>query len=81
MAKRQSRAERYAETIQKISDGKGALEELRDELQNWLDNMPENLQDSEKANALQEAIDNLENSINSLEEVEGTEVEFPGMMG
>lgn len=57
------------------------MEELRDELQNWYDNLPENLQNGSKADALQTAIDELENIISDLENVEGASVEFPGMFG
>jgi len=54
---------------------------LRDELQNWLDNMPENLQSSSKADELNEAISNLEDTIGQCEEIEGASVEFPGAFG
>ncbi len=43
--------------------------------------MPENLQQSSKAEELQEAIDELENMTSSLEDIESTEITFPGMMG
>jgi hypothetical protein len=43
-----------------IENGLGDLEGLRDELQDWLDNMPENLQQSSKADEVQEAIDGLD---------------------
>lgn len=73
------RAARFAEVQAQVSDAKGNVEELRDELQNWLEGMPENLQQSQKAEDLQSAIDELETMIASLEEAEGVEVEFPGM--
>ena len=74
-----SRRERFESAIGQISEAKTEIETLRDELQEWLDNMPENLQDGQKAEELQEAIDNLEEILNSLEEAESTDVEFPGM--
>ncbi len=43
--------------------------------------MPENLQSSQKADDLQEAIDELDNIINTCDEIEGAEVNFPGMFG
>lgn len=43
--------------------------ELRDELQDRLDNMPESLQDSESGQTLQERIDGLEEACNQLEEI------------
>lgn len=45
-----------------------ALAELRDEEQGYLDNMPESLQESEKGQKAQEAIDAMENVVGQLEE-------------
>lgn len=50
-----------------IADATLIAEELKDELQNWLDNLPEPLQGGEKANELEEAISNLEEMIYNLE--------------
>jgi hypothetical protein len=79
MPKTPSRATRFADAQSKLSEAKSEFEELRDELQNWLDGMPANLQSGQKASELQEAIDNLETIISSCDDAEGTEVEFPGM--
>jgi uncharacterized coiled-coil DUF342 family protein len=79
MPKVKSRSERLQEALATVSIGRADIEALRDELQSWLDNMPENLQQSSKAGELQEAIDQLETIIEQLEEAEGTEVMFPGM--
>ncbi len=79
--KRKSRADRYSDAQGHISDARAEAEELRDELQNWRDSLPENLQSSSKADQLDEAISNLETFIQSAEEAEGTDVEFPGMFG
>lgn len=79
--KRASRADRFSEAQGLASDAKAQFEELRDELQNWLDNMPEGLQGGSKAEQLEEAISALDDVINSCDEVEGASVEFPGMMG
>ena len=80
MAKYKSRATRLADTLdmtEKIAD----VEQLREELEEWLDNLPENLQSSNKADMLQEAIDNLENIGEELENIQELQhdVEFPGM--
>lgn len=48
---------------------------------NWRDNIPENMQDGEKANQLDEAISNIEEFISNLESAEGVDVEFPRMIG
>lgn len=81
MAKQKSRAVRFAEAKENIMNYKGEIEVLRDELQNWLDNLPEGLQSSNKSDTLQEAIDNLEEVVDALETIEGIEIEFPAMYG
>lgn len=48
-----------------VTDAQSGAEELRDELQEWFDNMPENLQNGSKAEEIQEAIDALEDVINA----------------
>lgn len=45
-----------------------ALEEMQENEQCKLDNMPESLQESERGEAMQEAIETLESAANSLEE-------------
>jgi hypothetical protein len=74
-----SRAARFANAQSMISDAKGQVEELHCELENRLEGMPENLKGSQKAEAIESAIGELETMISSLEEAEGVEVEFPGM--
>lgn len=56
-----------------IEEAKSVAEYLRDQLQEWLDNLPESLQGGEKADALQEAIDQLEEGISKLEDAEGSD--------
>jgi len=80
MAKYKSRATRLSDTLdmsEKIAD----VEQLKEELEEWLDNLPENLQSSNKAEMLQEAIDNLDNIISELENIQELQhdVEFPSM--
>jgi hypothetical protein len=77
----ESRSDRFSEAQGSVGDAKSQAEELRDELQGWLDNLPENLQSGSKADELQSAIDELESFISSCEEAEGVSVDFPGMMG
>lgn len=81
MSKSQSRAQRLEAALAKVTDAKGEIEELASELQSWLDNMPESLQGSAKADEIQEAISSLESAVSSLEEAEGADVSFPGMFG
>ena len=74
-----SRADRFSEAQSLASDAKSIAEELRDELQNWYDNLPENLQSGTKADELQSAIDELESFVSNLDEAENASVDFPGM--
>ena len=60
----------------KINDVVVGLEELSrkieyilDEEQECFDNMPENLQESDRACAIQDSIDNLENAIDKIEDI------------
>jgi hypothetical protein len=88
-----SRADRLAEVLDKMDWGtietaQSEVECLKEELQNWLDNMPENLQSSNKADELQTAIDDLEDIeselqtiVDSIQEQANRTVEFPSMMG
>ena len=79
MAKHKSRAARYDEAQQLVEEAKTTMEDLRDELQGWLDSIPENLRGGTKADDLQSAIDDLESVIASLDEAAGVTPEFPGM--
>lgn len=96
MAKKLSRKKRLQEVIKNLSGAdcvvencKVEVEELKDELQDWIDNMPENLQAGSKAQELEEAISLLDDLYNSMDEITGSictisedsaNIEFPGMM-
>lgn len=62
------RRARIQEVVDQISVLCQELEELRDEEQEYMDNMPENLQCSEKYEIAGEAVNNLDSAIGSLEE-------------
>lgn len=79
--KRPSRAERLENALIKVRDACYIVEELQGELEDWLGNLPENLQQSSKADELQEAIDNLEEIKSNLEQAIDTDVEFPRAFG
>lgn len=51
-----------------ITEAKDNLDEVRDEEECYKDNMPENLQGSERYERAEEAIDALESAISSLED-------------
>lgn len=54
-----------------LDDLHGEVEALRDEEQEYLDNMPEGLQQGERGEAAQEAISNLENACDKIDEAKG----------
>lgn len=74
-----SRAKRFEEAQANVALAKEEAENLRDELNEWKDNMPENLQGGQKYSDLEEAVSQLDEYIDNLETAEGAEVEFPGM--
>lgn len=78
----ESRADRLAEAMSGVSDAKSEVEELKGELETWRESLPENLQQSQKAEELDTAISALEDLQNDLEQLEGKEgdVDFPSMM-
>ena len=107
-----SRAKRFAKAIESVTyheessvedlhsnceSAKADVEELKEELENWKENLPENLQQGSKADSLDEAIseleqciDNLDNAIatddkeeieNYIEEAQGSSPDFPSMFG
>jgi hypothetical protein len=74
-----SRADRLAEAERNVQDAKATVEELRDELQSWLDNLPENFQSGQKGSELEDAINALEDISNELDGIDFGGVQFPGM--
>lgn len=59
------------------SSAQSDTEELRDELQEWYDNLPENFQNGDKGSQLQEAIGYLDDAANSMEEPDLDADEMP----
>lgn len=51
-----------------LNDIKDKLESMKDDEEMKYDNMPESLQDSERADEMLEAVDNLDSAISSIEE-------------
>jgi len=65
-----------------ISGAVGDLEYLKDELQEWFDNLPENFQQGDKGSQLEEAISNLEyiSELDIPDEISSTEtVHYPAL--
>lgn len=76
-----SRAARLSEAESKFNDAKEAVQELKEEIDNWKEGLPENLQGSDKASSLEECADALDTIVNDMESVDFDVVEFPSMMG
>jgi len=74
----QSRADRLGEAESLCQNAKDIVEELRDEMESWYDNMPENLQSADKGQQVETAKDELQSLADSLE-IDFGSVEFPGM--
>lgn len=62
------RRKQLDEVIAKIEEAKELLDVLREEEEEYRDNMPENLQGSEKYEMADEAIDNMSCAMDSLDE-------------
>lgn len=74
-----SRSARFDEAESDLEGVKATVGELKDELETWKDSLPENLQDGQKADEIQSAIDELESLDSALEGVDWPSIEFPGM--
>lgn len=78
-----SRSERLDQARGAIGEAKSIVEDLTSEIQSWRDNLPESLQNGDKASALEDCISNLETVEQELDEADSAcdSVEFPGMFG
>ena len=63
------RRARIQTLLNKLEDIKEDIDFIKDEEQEYYDNMPENFQMGEKGDKAQEAIDNLDYAYSSIEEV------------
>ena len=54
--------------IEKLDEVKTDLEFMQEDEESKYDNLPEGIQDSERGEAMQEAIENLESAVSSIEE-------------
>lgn len=66
--------EKISELETLIEDAKNIAESVRDEEQEALDNMPESLQQGERGEAMQEAIEQLDALVDALEDTDYTAV-------
>lgn len=76
-----SRADRLSDVENQVQDCCSDVEELRNELQEWFDNLPEQFQSGDKGSELEEAIQALDEIKDNLDGVDFSSVSFPSMMG
>lgn len=75
-----SRAERLQDAEGDVNAAASTVQELIDEAQGWVDNLPENVQGGEKEEQLNDLIGDLQEIVDTLEGI-GWDIEFPGMTG
>lgn len=76
-----SRPDRLKDCEQKVHDAMEEVEELRTELEDWYDALPDSFQNGDQGENMQEAMDNLQAIHDELENVDFSTVSFPGMRG
>lgn len=74
-----SRADRLSDVEADVQSAATSVEELKGELEEWKENLPENLQQGGKADELDDAISQLEQIQSELESIDFTSVSFPSM--
>ncbi len=67
-----ARREALKKILETLENTKGEIEALRDEEQEYFDNMPESLQGGEKGTTAEDAVENMENTIGSIEDAIST---------
>lgn len=77
--KYESRADRLGQAEGLISDANSVVEELQNEMEEWRDSIPENLQGGNKYSEIEEAVSNLEQLHDELEGIDFGNVSFPSM--
>ena len=63
------RRKRLAEAMELLQQAQEIIEEVRDEEQGAFDNLPEGLQYSERGEAMEEAISNLEEAYDGMDDI------------
>lgn len=74
-----SRADDLGQAEELIGEAAQIVSELKGQMEEWRDNMPEGLQCSEKYNEVEQCVDALESLESDLENISFENVEFPGM--
>lgn len=75
----ETRTQRLGEARDQVESARSIVEDLKGEMENWKDSIPENLQQGAKADEVQESIDALETLNSDLENIDFDSVNFPSM--
>ena len=75
----ESRADRLSEAGGLVQQAMDIVEELKDEMEQWYESIPENLQDGDKASKVEQSRDNLDSLHSELEALDFDSVNFPRM--
>lgn len=62
-----ARRKELSRAVELLGEAQSIIESCRDEEQEYMDNIPENLQESEKYYAAEEAVNNMGEAIDSVE--------------
>lgn len=63
------RRKELSKAVELLEEAQSIIESCRDEEQEYIDNMPENLQESEKYYAAEEAVNNMDEAYDKIDEV------------
>lgn len=74
-----SRASRLAKAEASAEEAKSVVEELYEEMEQWRDSIPENLQSGGKYSEVEECCDALDTIKQAFDEMDFSGVQFPGM--
>lgn len=64
-----ARRKQISEIIDALEIAMSSIDSVRDDEQEYLDNIPENLQGSDRYSIAEDAVDNLDNAYDSIQEV------------
>lgn len=63
-----ARRKELSRAVELLKEAQSIIESCRDEEQEYMDNMPENLQESEKYYAAEEAVNNMDEAYDEIDE-------------
>lgn len=64
-----ARRKELSRAVELLEEAQSIIESCRDEEQEYMDNMPENLQESEKYYVAEEAVNNMDEAYDKIDEV------------